>query len=168
MTFAQDPATAKFGSMPQAAIARGGVDFVLSPEAIAEELTKLGHHPYIAEENIRISEGDHLIRQAASKMLRKKDYFVVEASDGTAALDLIRAHNERIDALLLDVTLAGASSREVFEEPRRLKPGMPVIVTSANSKEMAAASLACRVERFIRKPFGLDDLIGLIHLSMSS
>src|SRR5580704_4365807 len=50
MTFAQDPATAKFSSMPQAAIARGCVDFVLSPEAIAEELTKLGHHPYIVED----------------------------------------------------------------------------------------------------------------------
>ena len=50
VTFAQDPATAKFGSMPQAAIESGCVDFVLSPEAIAAELTKLGHHPYIAED----------------------------------------------------------------------------------------------------------------------
>ena len=51
VTFAQDPATAKFDSMPQAAIGSGCVDFVLSPEAIAAELTKLGHHPYIAEDD---------------------------------------------------------------------------------------------------------------------
>jgi two-component system CheB/CheR fusion protein len=50
VTFAQDPTTAKFGSMPQAAIANGCVDFVLSPEAIAGELTKLGGHPYITED----------------------------------------------------------------------------------------------------------------------
>ena len=48
--FAQDPATAKFDSMPRAAIDRGCVDFVLSPEAIAMKLAKLGQHPYITED----------------------------------------------------------------------------------------------------------------------
>ena len=50
VTFAQDPTTAKFNSMPQAAIDSGCVDFVLSPEAIAAELAKLGQHPYIAND----------------------------------------------------------------------------------------------------------------------
>ena len=41
--------------MPRTAIARGYVDFVLSPEAIAAGLTALAHHPYIAaDENIEI------------------------------------------------------------------------------------------------------------------
>ena len=43
-TLAQDPATAKFSSMPQAAICRGCVDFVLPPEGIAAELATLGRH----------------------------------------------------------------------------------------------------------------------------
>ena len=50
VTFAQDPATAKFDSMPRAAIGGGCVDFVLPPEAIAEELTTLARHPYIADD----------------------------------------------------------------------------------------------------------------------
>jgi two-component system, chemotaxis family, CheB/CheR fusion protein len=50
VTFAQDPLTAKFGSMPQTAIANGCIDLVLSPEAIAAELAKLGRHPYIAKD----------------------------------------------------------------------------------------------------------------------
>jgi len=49
VTFAQDPATAKFGSMPQAAVATGCVDFVLPPEGIAAELVRIGRHPYIAD-----------------------------------------------------------------------------------------------------------------------
>ena len=117
---------------------------------------------------ILVVEDEDLLRQAASKMLRRKGFSVIEASDGTAALNLIRAPKEAIDVLLLDVTLPGASSREVLEEARRLRPDLPVIVTSANSEEMAAAALAGRVDRFIRKPFGLDDLIGLIRLSVSS
>jgi two-component system CheB/CheR fusion protein len=50
LTFAQDPSTARFDSMPEAAIASGCVDFKLSPEAIAGELTRLGGHPGIAED----------------------------------------------------------------------------------------------------------------------
>ncbi len=47
ITFAQDPQTAKFDGMPRSAIAAGAVDFVLSPEAIAQQLAALSHHPYL-------------------------------------------------------------------------------------------------------------------------
>ncbi len=49
ITFAQDLASAKFGGMPQHAVATGCVDFILPPEAIAVELAKIGQHAYIAQ-----------------------------------------------------------------------------------------------------------------------
>ena len=49
VTFAQDAATAKVASMPQAAVATGCVDFVLPPEGIVTELVRIGRHPYLAE-----------------------------------------------------------------------------------------------------------------------
>ncbi|MBI3879636.1 MAG: PAS domain-containing protein [Verrucomicrobia bacterium] len=48
LTFAHDPATAKYDGMPRSAIASGCVDFVLPPEKMARELAKLPHHPYLA------------------------------------------------------------------------------------------------------------------------
>jgi two-component system, chemotaxis family, CheB/CheR fusion protein len=45
VTFAQREDTAKFDSMPNAALATGSVDFVLSPAQIAEELVKLSRNP---------------------------------------------------------------------------------------------------------------------------
>ena len=48
ITFAQDETTAKYASMPHSAVAAGAVDFVLSPQGIAEELARIGKHPYIA------------------------------------------------------------------------------------------------------------------------
>ena len=44
ITLAQEPRTAQFPSMPECAIATGSVDFVLSPEQIAEQLGRIGHH----------------------------------------------------------------------------------------------------------------------------
>jgi two-component system CheB/CheR fusion protein len=38
LVFVQDPATAKFDGMPYSAISSGNIDFILSPESIAEEL----------------------------------------------------------------------------------------------------------------------------------
>ncbi|MBD2677440.1 MULTISPECIES: chemotaxis protein CheB [Nostoc] len=48
ITFAQCEDTAKVTGMPSSAIASGYVDFILPPEAIAQELTNISRHPYIA------------------------------------------------------------------------------------------------------------------------
>ena len=48
IAFAQEPASAQYDGMPRSAIAAGCVDFVLPPEGIAQELTRLGRHPYMA------------------------------------------------------------------------------------------------------------------------
>lgn len=47
ITFAQEPSTARFASMPRSAIETGCVDFVLRPNQIARELARLGRHPYL-------------------------------------------------------------------------------------------------------------------------
>src|SRR6058998_1922229 len=49
ITFAEAPQSAKFDSMPRSAVASGAVDFVLPPKAIAQELTRIGRHPYLGE-----------------------------------------------------------------------------------------------------------------------
>jgi two-component system, cell cycle sensor histidine kinase and response regulator CckA len=119
---------------------------------------------------VLIVEDEELLRDAVSKMLRMRGMSVIEASDGLAALNMIRGSKveHHIDVLFLDITLPGASSREVYEEARRLRPGLPVIVTSAKSKEAAAASLATEVERFLRKPFSLGDLVDMIRQTLPS
>src|SRR5262249_8492246 len=103
------------------------------------------------EATVLVVEDEDALRQAVSKMLRKVGFSVIEASNGSVALELISAHKEDLDMILLDITLPGLSSREVFEEARRLRPDVPVVVTSAYSEKMAAKSLSGVVEYFIRK-----------------
>jgi len=47
ITFAQEPETAKFDGMPTNAITAGCVDFVLPPERIAAEISRISRHPYV-------------------------------------------------------------------------------------------------------------------------
>ena len=64
--------------------------------------------------------------------------------------------------LILDITIPGASSRDVFDEAKRLRPQTRTIVLSAYPKEVAAASLQSPIDHFIRKPYRLSDLMELI------
>jgi CheY-like chemotaxis protein len=117
---------------------------------------------------VLVVEDEDPLRQAVSKMLHKHAFSVIEAGDGSAALNAIRDQNNAIHVLFLDITLPGASGREVLQEARRLRPNMGVIVTSAYPEKMAATSLQSEVEHFIRKPYQLDDLVQLIHSTTPS
>ncbi|TMH57660.1 MAG: chemotaxis protein CheB, partial [Betaproteobacteria bacterium] len=48
ITLAQDEESAKFAGMPQSAIRSGCIDVVSTPEGIAEEIVRIGRHPYVA------------------------------------------------------------------------------------------------------------------------
>lgn len=56
VTFAQDLESARYSGMPQSSISAGVVDFVLPPERIAEELKKMGSHPYFRHKPAREPE----------------------------------------------------------------------------------------------------------------
>jgi two-component system CheB/CheR fusion protein len=49
ITFAQDEASARYPDMPRSAVRAGSADFVLAPEQIAIELTRIARHPYVVE-----------------------------------------------------------------------------------------------------------------------
>jgi PAS domain S-box-containing protein len=116
-----------------------------------------------------IVEDEVSLLSAVSRVLQRKGFTVIQASNGSSALDTIRDYEDGIDAVLLDVTLPGASSREVFEEAKRLRPGMVVILTSAYSREHATAGFdGCTVEYFIRKPFGADSLVALLRDALAA
>ncbi len=59
VTFAQDPKSSQWSAMPMSAITAGSVDFVLTPKRIAEELARIGRHPYLADAR-EVPEGSDL------------------------------------------------------------------------------------------------------------
>src|SRR6185436_10047304 len=104
---------------------------------------------------------------AVSKMLRKKGFTVIEAANGKAGVDLFRASAPEIDVVLLDLTLPGLSGREVLSELRRIQPDVKVMITSAYNRELAQTTLGgLQPWLFIRKPYQLNELTGLLRKSI--
>src|SRR4030042_1038825 len=53
ITFAQNPESAQYAGMPQSAISAESVDFVLSPERMARELSKIAKNPQLVRVEIK-------------------------------------------------------------------------------------------------------------------
>lgn len=111
---------------------------------------------------VLLVEDEHPLRQAVSKWLSNVGISVIEAADGSLALDAIRDKNRLIDVLILDITIPKVSSRDVFAEAKSLRPEMRAFVTSAYPQEVAATSLQSPIQHFIRKPYRLAQLLELI------
>lgn len=115
------------------------------------------------DEFVLVVEDEATLRLASAAMLRRRGYSVLEASDGDAAIDLISTHKNAIALLLLDITLPGAPSREVYATARRARPDMKVIVTSAYGENVVNASFpGSEVDLFLRKPYQLGNLIEMV------
>jgi two-component system CheB/CheR fusion protein len=71
LTFAQEPATARFPAMPSSAAA--GADAVLAPDALADELVRISRHPYLIRGGIRPEQEDAL----------KKLFLLIRSAYGT-------------------------------------------------------------------------------------
>ena len=127
-----------------------------------------GRHSRLAESpnlqgTVLVVEDEEMFRSAVAKMLRIKGMRVIEAGDGDAALQLVRDGAESISVVLLDITLPGATSREVFAETRRLRPQTKIVLTSAYTETAWERSdPRFEFDAFIRKPYHLQDLLALL------
>jgi DNA-binding NtrC family response regulator len=102
-------------------------------------------------------------------MLRKRGFTVIEAANGSTAIRHLRASKDKLDVILLDMTIPGCSSSEVIAEAASLRPEIKIILTTAYSREMAAPSLDTpQLAGFIRKPFQFGALVQLLRETLAS
>src|SRR6185436_12037513 len=73
----------------------------------------------LEQATVLVVEDEDALRRPVAKMLRDAGFQVVEATDGSSAIDLLRTAVDKIDLILLDMTIPGASSAEVITEAAR-------------------------------------------------
>jgi PAS domain S-box-containing protein len=121
------------------------------------------------EFSVLVVEDEDPLRLAVVKMLRKTGFAVFEAANGSTAINLLRANRGKIDVILLDMSIPGASSREVVAEAAQTRPDIRVVLTSAYSQEMLKPPMnASQIHSFIRKPFQFADLVETLRSASSS
>jgi len=110
-------------------------------------------------ETVLIVDDDEMIRTLGAMVLERQGYNVLAASNGEECLRLFMEERRGIDLVVLDLVLPVLSGREVLEKMRRIKPDIPVIVTSGHDIEHDRELYGeLRADDYLLKPFSITDL----------
>lgn len=112
---------------------------------------------------VMVVEDSDDVRWALKQFLKMKGYRVVEAADGSEAIDVAR--RERPVLVLMDLNmpvLDGFSATLRIRELEGLGAVPIVAVTGFDTAEFRAAASAVRCDEFVVKPINLERLAALV------
>ncbi|MBU1068713.1 response regulator, partial [Myxococcota bacterium] len=99
------------------------------PPAHIEPLAE-PRHPGGAAHRVLIIDDDLWVRNVVSRTLTQAGYDCMKASDGPKGLEAARALLSELSLVVLDLHLPGLSGQEVFLQLRRMRPDLPVLISS--------------------------------------
>ena len=96
------------------------------------------------------------LREITALGLRDSGYNVIEASSGSAALDVLDA-NRSIDLLIVDFAMPGMSGIDLLDQARAKRPEIKVVfITGYVDHARFGAKFANEI--VVKKPFTMDQL----------
>ena len=117
---------------------------------------------------VLVVDDEETVRRVAALLLEAAGYTVLEAGSAGEALG-VAASGSAIDAVLLDVMLPDRSGAAVAADLRRLRPDVPIVVSSGYDDRTVAERVG-PVERlsFLRKPYAADDLTAALAAAIAA
>ncbi len=86
--------------------------------------------PLRGTELVLIAEDDAAVRDLTRVVLEEYGYHVITAEDGDDAIKKFIENRERIQLTILDLIMPKKSGKEVYDEIRKISPGMKVLFQS--------------------------------------
>jgi PAS domain S-box-containing protein len=116
-----------------------------------------------ARETILVVEDDDRVRRLTITRLKMIGYQVLEASDGSKALDIL-GQDQPVDLVFTDLVMPGGiSGRQVAARARELKPGIKVLLTSGYAEELVHGDELEREQlKVLRKPYHQAELAAVL------
>ena len=110
---------------------------------------------------VLIAEDDSNLRAGLGEILAREGYQVVEAANGSEALE--RFDEERPDFICLDIMMPDLSGYDVCREIRSKNATVPIVFISAKSEEVdKVLGLELGADDYILKPFGVREVLARI------
>ena len=123
------------------------------------EIPLQAHDRWPFEGQALVIERDPLLRRAIVSMLERVGCIAHAASDAESALRLFR-RDENILAVLIDEDLPDTDIGSLAEELRAIRPDVIIVGQSKINRQDVFREM--RVDRFLHKPWGIDDLINVL------
>jgi len=108
---------------------------------------------------VLLVDDEEQLRTLGARMLGRVGYTVLTAADGPEALVTYRENQNRIDAVILDLTMPQMDGAEVFDRLRELNPDVRVILASGYSANDISARFADKgLSGIVQKPYSVGVL----------
>lgn len=125
--------------------------------------------PWRGRGTVLFADDEVAIRRFGRAALEHLGFTVLTASDGVEATELFQEHAAEIVCAILDLTMPGLDGLEAHAALRRLRPDVPVLLTSGYSEEAVSGRAPdtgpCA---FIQKPYDLSTLTAKVRALLGS
>jgi len=111
-------------------------------------------------------EDDPMMRRLTRKMLEEHGYKVLEAEDGSTALEVIGSEDGAVRLVLTDVVMKGMSGPELVLKLLESHPDLKVVYMSGYTGELVSHQGADSSIRLLEKPFTRASLLQTIDAAL--
>jgi signal transduction histidine kinase/CheY-like chemotaxis protein len=112
---------------------------------------------------VLVIDDEEMLRSVVRLALKRSGFEVVEAVDGESGLEIVRREGDRIDLVLLDLTMPRMGGVEVFAELKRIRPDLHVVLMSGFTRGNVLPMFGdAAPEDFLEKPFHHKDLLAIV------
>jgi CheY-like chemotaxis protein len=145
------------GAIQVASQPSGGSTFEVYLPRARGSLPSAGPDPPLSgggRETILIVDDDETVLLVLKTMLERLGYRVLAARQAAQAFELLCANRGLVALAVVDVHLEQANGHELLSQFREVSPGLPAIISSGFSEELALVE-ACADRRtsFMQKPY---------------
>ena len=110
-------------------------------------------------ETILLVEDQQGIRELVHELLKRHNYSVLCAADGSEALKIADDHKKNIDLLLTDVVMPNLGGHELANRLKHKRPRVKVLFMSGNPDQASLSGVGEAPAMVLQKPFPLDTLL---------
>ncbi|MDO7898331.1 GAF domain-containing hybrid sensor histidine kinase/response regulator [Pseudomonas citrulli] len=159
------------GNVDVSTVVGGGTVFTLYlPEVAAEAVQEPGQEEVIplqlekGTRRVLIVEDNLEVGRFANQILQDLGYETAWATNAEQALEMVGPDAMAFDAIFSDVVMPGISGITLAKELRARRPGLPVVLTSGYSEELALKGH--EGFEFLPKPYSADQVSRILHRTL--
>lgn len=117
---------------------------------------------------VLLVDDEPTLLETVAAMLSRLGMPVVTARDGIEALECFQADPEGIGLVILDLTMPRMDGHQAFQELRRLRPELPVILSSGyNAQNSEDLLQGPGPSAFLQKPYTIRDLKRVVEATLA-
>lgn len=123
----------------------------------------------VSSSTVLVLENDPLLRRAIIDVFELAGVKSVGVGNGRSCLELLQAHPNEIDVLVLDIRLPDIEAAQAFAEFRAIKPTLKIVVSTGYERGDVVEQLAGQQwDHFLQKPYTPDTLVDSVSVFLAN